>query len=1535
MKIFQLLLTLVFNVKNDTLVVDYKENQEYFNNRVESHNSRRLLPFTSIALNDNTDIPNTKYETFIQLLWLFKYTDDENTSREIPCKNKYQKLRLIPDQNYDRVIVPNVLYDKFKFFQRNKYYTNTLVKEDITYNNKKITSYLYKRSPLTYNKQNNYYHKNIFKVNYDQTKVDNLANEEKLELCYTINETFYFLPINVVDVSAAPYTFSNGKKYSGVLGIAPSSIFWQWGYNVYIKDVTNNSSIKDSLSQSIHYQKKDPENDYLHRLATGKYPNFTGFSINATNGAQTQTYFDVTHLVLQYNKWLLDNVAIDSIGLDNSISNAIVCFSMNNDELILINNPDNLINKFKNYTPSNKETIFMTITFNNNFSIKLKKEHFVSNNKGKDLFWVGDLNNLKSNNICPSNTSIAFGKRFMRYVEITLEKNLKDESYRIGLGYFKEYKNLSDTISLIMIYSSSALLFQFVVMFVINCVRNKDPRFIEYFPTFIKKENTEDLEQETSTINMVQKDYRKSSTYIKYVELAREKRIAWIQNSKYIATTWVSAVWSFIALALILNWPDIYLGVLTTTMAGLVYMFLSILGIIMLCKYKVRFIDPYHHHYYLRNMLLFIFKTILISYILWDMCYPNVNSAFLVDITFLPMFFIFTIWNYIIFKNKFKKWHFQNFMCKDILEDLCIYMQWLHYQQFISAPVGVICFELWCLFYSFERCYCNDSVWLYSTELIDGEKAPKGAFMWSQGCGLRWLIVVVAIVSDSPMYDSLYRAFVACSTLHIIFTFCYCCFGYCDNGVSPLCIFYKRWWQVTAFSFDCADVAKEFDDKFLQNDKQDTNLDEENCLKSFKIDCNLSNCKKIDNDIAYADEDRKKTIIRAPDAIYPLWDQVFVTEDKEVNEDIENRHKKIRQSYLGYMHLGCDGEVRRWTNRISTFSYQENLHEEQNNIDANGNEQDQVELDALDCLNPFQHIFDENRPDQFIQNINPTEVEPETPKFIGADEQPEVELTQLNNLDNQNLTINPQVVKVDTRNISIDLSFQEKNQELTDNWKLPMDNQINNKIFNGDNDSISEISIRSIKDCSNKSKFHEKGEDCVIHEKKNLKSENSVSMLQDEAFYHKVKKQTDFITDNNTSLIKDTNIGELSQQPSLIKDQSINLQVKNESQHDFEKIIEMPPENTLLIKDNLYIEQTDKQLSQEVLQPTSKILVVNTDSKKNPTITDNNQLNNNNDVNSEIPNINQNNDVEANINENNDEIVENVLVEVPTINTLVDFPDIVGGDYIQNIDDLEIGEEYDITFENKKKVLTIFNHRLQKKIKQIKLEYKQSSISKIYGDNSNRFVYQLKDLYGETAWINESMILIDLRTGLVYKHYWLNPDHSWESIDESLHKKTQKKTRFLYYQEKSKEFLVMHIENTESEEPTIEFKILKLNGTSLSEKNFIFKELQDIKIMKAHQKINESFLKDENFIYLMLTTNEGIQIFIFDKQSLNFIEKYILNKNLKNDKLFKGSQLERFNENRFKAFKWETYRQVVLLEFTIRFEDDNKRNKKAINMQIN
>jgi hypothetical protein len=62
--------------------------------------------------------------------------------------------------------------------------------------------------------------------------------------------------------------------------------------------------------------------------------------------------------------------------------------------------------------------------------------------KGESLvFWIGDLTEIKTSNSCPSNSTIATGKRFLRFMELSmsLDKSLKNPIF--GIGRYQKSEN--------------------------------------------------------------------------------------------------------------------------------------------------------------------------------------------------------------------------------------------------------------------------------------------------------------------------------------------------------------------------------------------------------------------------------------------------------------------------------------------------------------------------------------------------------------------------------------------------------------------------------------------------------------------------------------------------------------------------------------------------------------------------------------------------------------------------------------------------------------------------------------------------------------------------------------------------------------------------------------------------------------------------------------------------------------------------------------------------------------------------------------
>ena len=55
---------------------------------------------------------------------------------------------------------------------------------------------------------------------------------------------------------------------------------------------------------------------------------------------------------------------------------------------------------------------------------KFNRKHFVSSNENlQNIFWIGDLQVLINRGLCPADSTIAVGKRFLRYIELGLKVN--------------------------------------------------------------------------------------------------------------------------------------------------------------------------------------------------------------------------------------------------------------------------------------------------------------------------------------------------------------------------------------------------------------------------------------------------------------------------------------------------------------------------------------------------------------------------------------------------------------------------------------------------------------------------------------------------------------------------------------------------------------------------------------------------------------------------------------------------------------------------------------------------------------------------------------------------------------------------------------------------------------------------------------------------------------------------------------------------------------------------------------------------------
>ena len=190
---------------------------------------------------------------------------------------------------------------------------------------------------------------------------------------------------------------------------------------------------------SIHYQNEDPENDEIKQLATGKYDRFSGLVLNGQEGVQNQIWFDVDQAI-SFDYWGLDQVTLELIGwgINGVLGN--ICFTTVNEDFILVKNPDTVKTALRQELCPNSSTdsecnqatskenfsknkTLFTMT-KNGASFEFMASHFVSfKSNGEAQYWVGDLQTLIDQKVCHTDATLAVGKRYLRYVELSLKKD--------------------------------------------------------------------------------------------------------------------------------------------------------------------------------------------------------------------------------------------------------------------------------------------------------------------------------------------------------------------------------------------------------------------------------------------------------------------------------------------------------------------------------------------------------------------------------------------------------------------------------------------------------------------------------------------------------------------------------------------------------------------------------------------------------------------------------------------------------------------------------------------------------------------------------------------------------------------------------------------------------------------------------------------------------------------------------------------------------------------------------------------------------
>ena len=306
---------------------------------------------------------------------------------------------------------------------------------------------------------------------------------------------------------------------SGVFGLGPKSNFWKWIRSVYLPNDI-------SISASIHYQNTKPEHDYQLKLATGKYIRPSTLMVNGMDGEQDMHYFKSS----ETDWWSYENVGIqlkgnsttvdtdddtddetddetdDDTKEDSDLTNEEnpmvihkLCFTNIGDNFLYVPNPSDFVKiisdqlckgvtacepkkidletevlrmKFpinSNVTPSSdSQELQDKVTF------KFPAKDMVSYEpKGDSLvFWIGNLSEIHTSNSCPSTSTIATGKRFLRSMELSmsLDKSLKNPIF--GLGRYEKYH--SPLFFWIGFSVAGALTTVFLIFTIVTVLKNKN-----------------------------------------------------------------------------------------------------------------------------------------------------------------------------------------------------------------------------------------------------------------------------------------------------------------------------------------------------------------------------------------------------------------------------------------------------------------------------------------------------------------------------------------------------------------------------------------------------------------------------------------------------------------------------------------------------------------------------------------------------------------------------------------------------------------------------------------------------------------------------------------------------------------------------------------------------------------------------------------------------------------------------------------------------------------------------------------------------
>ena len=854
-----------------TLLIFNKIFLSDFTNQTLPNNLIKIaMGFLSIKNNDNHNTRNPIYSNYLPLKQLLFIESNQTTY------DKYANLRTIPDISYSKILATSFLP-----YLQSTNQINPLHELTCKYLDKAIQCYEYvgNYSFLSYRYIKHTQIMNIDELDYDyipsETNPDDDWITNQKDWLFGIPNEYYkdlsrilgqhHTPVYLIPYESAPYKFgkispnSEQDMTAGVFGFAPNSTVWDWiaevYYSTYDRDTQQFNLMENEIYLSIHYQNEDPDNDQIKELATGKYDRYSGMVQDGQDGIQDQIWFNVDPNLAEIY-WALDQVNIEIIGwVGVNICN--ICFTTINDDLILVKNPEIVINALsQELCPTAKypsecnqelsqnhfydERVFFRFSKDSHI-FEFKASHFVSfDNNNNAKYWISDLQTLIDQQVCDTSATLAVGKRFLRYMELSLKKDqLSNSNNKISLNWFK--KNDEGILAWTLILS---ITFGILVIFVISAflkILIKKEFFISYLKIKLSKslqnfDNSSSKKKKIISIdNLIIEDEEKGIKYLSQAEanlikanslnlttVKYETRLVWIHLSKYMIFTPLTNLFTFglIIWVCLYSYRDggaIYIGTYILIQITMWYMILVLIGSVKRFRQIQTFCDAYHTHYYMKNMTMFLIKVGVLFYMIYDFLYPNFRTDYVFDIAYLPAIAVSLLWNFFIYKNRISIHIMLLFLLRDVVEDACIYTLWQNYQNRINATIALIPLCTWYGSWFIEFiCYRKEKG---VRSKFNGKHLTKSAFLCSQLGNIIQMGVIIVLAQprlDQRRLNQLYIFIL----VQLIISFCYCCFGFIDNDVNPFSLSNEKYKEVFQLVFSVGDRTKEFYDNFLVINKK-------------------------------------------------------------------------------------------------------------------------------------------------------------------------------------------------------------------------------------------------------------------------------------------------------------------------------------------------------------------------------------------------------------------------------------------------------------------------------------------------------------------------------------------------------------------------------------------------------------------------------------------------------------------------------------------------------------------------------------------